>query len=135
MTNTITNYWCSGDWRRVNNNKPPYNGIKIKATANYKNNKLDNIIAVVTDFTKDPNGVPSTVELSEINEWAAILIPEKNGQPNTDFTVMGTHGSFGMLKLDRMSNGILLRVAFRYGINNFREELGFIMQFNETIEM
>ena len=127
--------WHSGDWKQVNNYEAPYNGIEIKATAIYQDNKLDHVIAVVTDYTNNPNGVPSTVELSEINEWTAILIPEKNGQPNTDFTVKGKNNRFGMLKLDRTISGIYLRVAFIYGIESIREELGFIMQFNETLEI
>lgn len=142
MDNTKNNIWYSGDWKLHNNNTIPYNGIKIEATADYNNsNNLDTVTAIVTDYTLVPNGISSTVQLSRAGTWYDITIPinetTEPPQPNTDFTVKGIdlNDSLGKLQLYMTATGVYLRVQFRYGLEHrTREELGFILQFDTSLE-
>ncbi|WP_442265504.1 hypothetical protein ACSIGC_14530 [Tenacibaculum sp. ZS6-P6] len=135
--------WYSGDWKQRNNDQIPYNGIKIEATASYNDsNKLDTVTAILTDYTKDPNGISNTVQLNKTNIWYDIPIPiDETIEPpqlNTKFTIEGIYlnGDLGKLQLCRMTTGIYLRVQFRYGEQyRTREELGFILQFDESISL
>ncbi|CAL2084876.1 hypothetical protein [Tenacibaculum sp. 190524A02b] len=148
MDNTDKNTWYSGDWKQHNNDTIPYNGVKITATPNYTSptsppskRKLTSVNATITDFTKDPNGVSNTIKLSRTGIWYEITIPDKTNvsppEPNTDFTITGIYlnGDLGKLKLNVTTTGIYLQIQFRYGeTNRTREELGFILQFDEYVE-
>lgn len=145
MDNINNNIWYSGDWKQVNNLQEPYNGIQIKAKANYSpttsppsSQVLISVDVEVVDFTKDPKGVSSTVNLSTTDVWYDIPIPENNEvsppQTNLDFTVISTDEAHlgKLLQLAATTSGIFLNIQFRYGLNANTEELGFIMKIDET---
>lgn len=148
MNNTnYDNVWYSGDWKQQNNNKVPYNGLQIKATANYSlptsPPSTQNLVSVdieVVDYTYDPKGVSSHLILTENNTWYDIPIPENTEisppEPNADFTVRGIdNDSLGKLQLFVTTSGIYLNIEFSYGpTTNGREELGFIMKINSTYQ-
>ncbi|CAM1342087.1 hypothetical protein [Tenacibaculum amylolyticum] len=142
MNNIDNKIWYSGNWRQKNNDTIPYNGIKIKATPHYNNsNELDSVTAIVIDFTKVPDGVSSTVQLSTTGTWYDISIPMDDSteppQPNNDFTVIGIDSAddLGKLQLYLTTTGVYLRVQFQYGLKHARhQELGFILQFDVSLE-
>ncbi|WP_299161873.1 hypothetical protein [uncultured Tenacibaculum sp.] len=147
MNNTYNNIWYSGDWKQQNHDQVPYNGIKIEAITKYSpqtspptKQELISIDAIVTDYTKDPNGVSSKVTLSKTGAWYDIPIPEDNKvsppKPNSNFTVTDIYfNGLGKLQLHVTTTGIYLRIQFRYGeTNRTREELGFILKFKEYLE-
>lgn len=137
--------WYSGDWRSVNQKQAPYNGIKIETSANYglptndsSPQKLISVDVVVTDYTYDPKGVSSKVTLTEQQIWYDIPFPENNSitppKPNTDFSVCNCNSDDlpGQLKLESNLPDIFLQIGFRYGLpHNKREEIGYILRFNE----
>jgi hypothetical protein len=143
---TINNQvWYSGDWKKQNNPKEPYNGVQIIATANYNPitsppspQTLLSVDVEVIDYTKAPNGVSSMVRLYKTGDWYDIPIPENSTEsppvPNADFTITSTDEAHlgKQLQLTVMTSGIYLQVQFRYGLNANSEELGFIMKFDET---
>ncbi|MCX2763687.1 hypothetical protein [Aquimarina muelleri] len=139
------NIWYTGDWKQQNNKEIPYNGVQIRARANYtpvtsppSSQKLDSVDLEVVDFTKNPEGVSSSIVIYKTGVWFDIPIPENNTvsppQPNTDFTVMGIdYTGLGKLQLEATTTGIFLNIQFRYGIQSrSREELGFIMKISEV---
>lgn len=143
MTNPNDILWYSGDWKPINNPEIPYNGIKIEATPEYtpKTNQstkqeLVSVEVNVTDFTKVPKGVSSTITLDKIRTWYDIPIPDPN--PNKDFTVTGIYldGNPGKLELFKTNtDDVYLRIQFRYGLEHMsREELGFILKFDAFVE-
>ncbi|WP_459210839.1 hypothetical protein [Aquimarina rhabdastrellae] len=145
--NNNDNIWYSGDWKQQNNDRVPYNGVKIEGIGNYSaptspptTQNLVSVDVTVTDYTKDPKGVASIVTLSRTGTWYDIPIPENTHisppQPNSDFTITDVYlTGLGKLKLEVTTTGIYLRIQFRYGEENrTREELGFILKFSETYE-
>ena len=145
MDSTNNQVWYSGDWKQQNNPEVPYNGVQIKATANYSpptsppsSQTLLSVDVEVIDYTLNPNGVSSTVHLSKTGTWYGIPIPENNTvsppEPNLDFTITSTDGAHldMQLQLAVTTSGIYLHIQFRYGIDGYMEELGFIMKFDET---
>lgn len=149
MNNSKEYVWYTGDWKIDSNNlQVPYNGLKIGATAKYSavtspptSQKLVSVDLVVVDYTYNPQGVTSPVLLYKTGVWFDIPIPTKEGvsppEENKEFTVVGTDSidELGKVKLEANSAGIFLNIQFRYGIDTMkREELGFIMKFDETYQ-
>jgi hypothetical protein len=145
MDSTNNQVWYTGDWKQQNNPQEPYNGVQIKAKANYSpltsppsSQTLVSIDVEVVDYTKAPNGVSSTVHLTKTSTWYAIPIAENNGasppEPNRDFTITSIDGAHvgKQLQLAVTTSGIYLNIQFRYGVQAYSQELGFIMKFDET---
>jgi hypothetical protein len=145
MNDTKEYIWYTGDWKQQNNAEIPYNGVQIKARANYipltsppTSQKLISVAIEVVDYTNSINGISSNLILYKTGIWYGIPIPENTEvsppQPNLDFTVIGIDSvSLGQLQLDNTTAGIYLNIQFRYGKPS-REELGFIMKINETYQ-
>lgn len=144
MNKYIEQFWHSGEWKEQNNDKIPYNGIEIKAKSNYEADektpsvyKLTSVEVTVSDYTKNPKGVSSIVNLSRTGVWYDIPIPKNTSvlppQPDTDFTLRGIYlGSLGKLQLQSNSVGYYLRIQFCYGLEGQRrEELGFAIVFSK----
>ena len=145
MDHIIENVWYSGDWKQQNNSQEPYNGVQIKAKANYSPvtspptpQTLLSVDVEVIDYTKDTKGVSSTVNLSEMDVWYGIPIPENNEvsppQFNLDFTIKSISDSHAgkLLQLTTMEDSIYLQIQFSYGdVIFFNSELGFIMRIDE----
>ncbi|MCY1479370.1 hypothetical protein D3C87_70410 [compost metagenome] len=151
MENIEESTWYTGDWRPDgNNSQAPYNGLKIVATANYseKTNpptarKLVSVDLEVVDYTYNPNGVSSSLQLTKPAVWYPIPIPTDTTvsppEPNMQFTVVGIGGNaLGNVKLDDTPRGSYLNIQFSYGpTSRKREEIGYIMRFpnqDDTIE-
>ncbi len=145
MNNTHSNTWYSGDWKPQNNEEVPYNGIKIAATANYtpptsppSTQKFVSLDVIVTDYTKAPNGVSSSVTLQKKGVWYNIPIPENTEvsppEPNSDFTIGSLNNANleELLQLAVTTTGTYLNLQFRYGIHSYKEELGFVMAISDT---
>lgn len=145
MSTTNKNIWYTGDWKQQNSPKAPYNGVQIRAKANYSAvtspptpQKLVSLDLDVVDFTKDPNGVSSNVTIYKTGVWYDIPIPENKlvspPEPNSDFTVISIDfTSLGQLQLYTTTTGVYLNIQFRYGLKDkTREELGFIMKVSEV---
>jgi len=139
--------WYTGDWKPNNNPTVPYNGLKIVATANYgqltsppTSGKLVSVALEIVDYTYDPNGVSSSVMLSNSSTWYDIAIPTDDTVsppvPNLKFTVEGiSNATLGKVKLDATSSGLYLNIQFRYGpTSRKREEIGYIMKFQENYQ-
>lgn len=146
MSNSKSSSWYSGDWKAGKNNiKPPYNGLKIIAKANYgvptspaTSQKLVSVDLEIVDYTYSTTGVSSFVMAYKTDVWYKISIPENEAvsplPPNLDFTVIGINNTdLGVIKLESSPKGIFLNIKFRYGVESRkREELGFIMKFDAT---
>ncbi|MCY1241636.1 hypothetical protein D9M72_545480 [compost metagenome] len=120
------------------------------ATANYseKTNpptarKLVSVDLEVVDYTYNPNGVSSSLQLTKPAVWYPIPIPTDTTvsppEPNMQFTVVGIGGNaLGNVKLDDTPRGSYLNIQFSYGpTSRKREEIGYIMRFpnqDDTIE-
>lgn len=84
MKNSKDYIWYTGDWKSKMNDQAPYNGLQIKAKANYSVPTVppstQNLMSVeldIIDFTKDKEGVTSKVKINKVGSWYDILIPEK----------------------------------------------------------
>ena len=144
MENVEESTWYTGDWRFDGNNlQAPYNGLKIVATANYseKTNpptarKLVSVDLEVVDYTYNPNGVSSSLQLTKSTVWYPIPIPADTTvsptEPNMEFTVVGIGGNtLGSVRLDVTPRGSYLNIQFAYGpTSRKREEIGYIMRFS-----
>lgn len=148
----VNQVWYSGDWSQNNKKNSPYNGVKIEATSNYSPStddtslqKLTSIDVLITDYTKDPEGVSSEISLIEKDFWYYIPIPENNNtsppKPNTDFTITATDlyraDLLGKLELNTLSSSsqLFLNIQFSYGLPNMtRTEIGLIFQFDEVYQ-
>lgn len=152
MENVEESTWYTGDWRPDGNNtQVPYNGLKIVATANYseKTNpptarKLVSVDLEVVDYTYNPNGVSSSLQLTKSAVWYAIPIPPDTTvsppEPNMQFTVVGVGGNpLGHIRLDVTPVGSFVNIQFSYGpTSRKREEIGYIMRFpnqDDTIQV
>ena len=145
MDNTKEYLWYTGDWKNTNSRQVPYNGVMIRASANYglptsppSARKLVSVDLEVVDYTYNTEGVSSKVELDKTNLWYDIPIPEitesSPTEPNSEFTVKDIYNTgLGKLKLDANTTGIFLNIQFRYGVmHQTREELGYIMKIHGT---
>lgn len=144
MMSNLIHTWYTGDWKINGNKSVPYNGISITAAANYSpitspptSQKLISINLDITDFTLDKDGVSSTVSLEKTQVWYDIPLPQKpNSSPPVDdpnFTVSGSdNDTLGKVMLDHNLGGVFLNIQFCYGVTHSkREEIGFIMKFDE----
>lgn len=126
-TNELT--WHSGDWKKVSRKQEPYNGIEITGVPLYDDEqKFASATITVKDFTKTPNGIPSTMEdVTLADEWVNIPVPITS-PPSEDFTVDGA------VKLRLGSNEVLLRLNLAYGLKDYRrQEIGFIGGFPSVL--
>ncbi len=134
--------WYSGDWKKENNVKIPYNGVQIRAKANYStvtspptSQKLVSLTIEVVDYTNSPIGISSVLTLYKKNVWYDIPIPENTEvsppKPNLDFTVKGMNSNLGVLQLLDTTEGTYLDVQFCSGKFHSEEIIGFIMKINE----
>lgn len=140
MNDAQQNTWYTGDWDPKGNNlQAPYNGVKIVAMANYAQQKdsqisgdLASVDLQIVDYTYDPDGVSSAVQLTKSTAWYDIPVP------NQDFSIAGlNNNTLGLVKLDVMPSGIFLSIQFSYGlIAGRREEMGYIMRFsNQAVDL
>ncbi|MFY0629707.1 MAG: hypothetical protein JXR05_04950 [Flavobacteriaceae bacterium] len=145
MDNKNESVWYSGNWKAQNNSQEPYNGVKIIAKANYSaitspptSQKLVSVDIEVVDYTKDPNGVSSSISMSKTGVWYNIPVPDNDEvsppEPNTNFTItsIDNNNLNELLQLVADTAGIYLNIQFRFGLNAYNEELGYIMKFDET---
>lgn len=142
MDNINENVWYSGDWKQQNNSEAPYNGVQIKTKANYSPSTsppiaqaLVSVDVEVIDYTKAPKGVSSTVNLSEMDVWYDIPIPEDNEvslpESSLDFTIKSISDCHPgkLLQLTTTAEHIYLQIQFSYGDVIFsNSEVGFIMK-------
>ena len=147
MESSKTSTWYSGDWKPVNNNVPPYNGVAIEATANYSpetspptTRVLVSVDITVIDYTYNPKGVASSLTLYKADFTYYIPVPLNDlvspPEPDAQFTITNIEGKGpGQLSLESNSGVRYLSVQFSFGdshVSNKREEIGYIMKFATT---
>lgn len=123
--------WRSGDWKKVPQRQPPYNGIEITGFPVYDpEGHFASAGLLIKDFTFDPRGVTSEIEYMTLSDgWMWIPSPDPGSPPDPSrdpmkFTVLGD------TRLEHGSSGTLLRIRLSYGLEYLRrDELGFIFEF------
>ena len=145
MDYTSPQTWHSADWRQQNAPKIPYNGLEITTTPIYSDDgKLIALSVEVIDFTKNPNGVTSTIDELSFDDETDIPIPKLSSeskdpqlaadkkaeedaiQGNPDFTVEG------YISIVQSQGLAYIFIQLKYGTTKFLIAEGMIYGFNNN---